>query len=72
MEFLQTEEATGSGVNPTQLELILKLEEQNNRVVKLMGKVEELDRGIKNSEQFILVNVQKNNKHVGKDGDGDM
>ena len=57
VEFIESEEDSGAAINPSQLELIRTLEKQNTRIVKLMGKAEQLNRSIKLSEEYIQVSV---------------
>ena len=63
VEFIQGEDDSGSAVNSSQLGMIRTLEQQNKRIVDMMGKAAALDKQIKLSEQFIQVTVQKQSKH---------
>jgi len=55
VEFIESEEDTGAGINPKQLELIQTLEKQNSRIVTLMKTAESLNSRIKQSDEYITV-----------------
>ena len=67
VEFIESEESSGTGINPNQLELIRTLERQNMRIVQLMQNAEELNRVIKVSPEYVQVTVQKESKHAQED-----